>query len=436
MGPAEFSAKFQVLDISTSYNLLLGRPFIHMAGAVPSTLHQMMKLVWKNEELVVHGERSHSGKQVPVFDETPQGAEFYTVELVNATDEDLAPQTPTLAVYRMIATVMLQNGFKPGFGLGRDSQGIIEPVPVFAKGSKYGLGYIPRDDNGKMKKKKDQELAKPIPHLYQSFPIWEYVDPEDCREGICDLFKEINAIIEEEVESVDIRDAEPGKVLQNWTSTPILINISYRPANVMSSHELNEQNDYTVDNDEEESGEPDYVAEEFRQFENQHKPNLEEMETVNLGDSECVKEEVGDMQGLSTDVVSHKLPINPGFEPVKQKTRKFKHELSLKIKEEITKQIESRLVDVTQYPTWLAYVVPVTKKDGKIRICVDYRDLNKASPKDNFPFPNILILFDNYVKHEMQSFVDCYAGYHQILMDEEDAEKWLSSHLGVYVTTG
>ena len=107
MGPVEFNAKFQVLDIDTSYNLLLGRSFIHMDGAVPSTLHQMMKLVWKNEELVVHGERSHSGKQVPVFDETLQGSDFYTVELVNATDEGLAPQTPMPAVYRMISTVML-----------------------------------------------------------------------------------------------------------------------------------------------------------------------------------------------------------------------------------------------------------------------------------------------------------------------------------------
>ena len=62
MGPTEFDAKFQVLDIDTSYNLLFGRPFIHMAGAVPSTLHQMMKLVRKNEELVIHGERNHSGK--------------------------------------------------------------------------------------------------------------------------------------------------------------------------------------------------------------------------------------------------------------------------------------------------------------------------------------------------------------------------------------
>ena len=78
-----------------------------MDGVFPSTLHQMMKLVRKNEELVIHGERSQSGKQVPVFDATPQGLDFYMMELVNATDEDLAPQTPMSAVYRMIATVML-----------------------------------------------------------------------------------------------------------------------------------------------------------------------------------------------------------------------------------------------------------------------------------------------------------------------------------------
>ncbi|XP_069150323.1 uncharacterized protein [Solanum lycopersicum] len=215
MGPGEFDAKFQVLDIDTIYNLLLGRPFIHMAGAVPSSLHQMMKLVWKNEELVIHGERNHSGKQVPVFDETPQGLDFYTVDLVNATDENLAQQTPIPAVYRMITTIMLQNGFEPGFGLGRNAQGIIEPVSLLAKGFKYGLWYIPTDDDVKTKKRKDQELAKPISHLYQSFPIRECAEPEDCGEGICDLFKEINAIIEEEVQPAGIRDVEPGEMLQN-----------------------------------------------------------------------------------------------------------------------------------------------------------------------------------------------------------------------------
>ena len=68
---------------------------------------------------------------MPVSDETPQGSDFYTVELVNATDESLAPQTPMPAVYRMIATVMLQSRFKTGSELGRNAQGIIEPVLVF-----------------------------------------------------------------------------------------------------------------------------------------------------------------------------------------------------------------------------------------------------------------------------------------------------------------
>ena len=67
--PAEFSAQFQVLDIDTSYNLILGRTFIYMAGVVPSTLNQMMKLVWKNGEMVIHGEGSHSGRQAPIIDE-------------------------------------------------------------------------------------------------------------------------------------------------------------------------------------------------------------------------------------------------------------------------------------------------------------------------------------------------------------------------------
>ena len=118
---------------------------------------------------------------------------------------------------------MLQNGFEPGFEFGRNAQGIIDPISVLATGSKFGLGYIPTDDDVKMKRKKDQELTKPIPHLYQSFPVREHAKPEDCGEGICDLFKEINAIIEEEVEPVGIRDAEPGEMLQNWTSTPILM---------------------------------------------------------------------------------------------------------------------------------------------------------------------------------------------------------------------
>ena len=127
------------------------------------------------------------------------------------------------AVSKMIAVVMLQNGFDQGFRLGRDSQDIIELVSVLVKGSRYGLEYISIDDDMKMKKKNDQALSKPIPHLYQSFPIWEYAEHEDLMEGISDLFEEINDVVEEEVELACIHDAELGEVMRNWTSTPILI---------------------------------------------------------------------------------------------------------------------------------------------------------------------------------------------------------------------
>ncbi|XP_075091757.1 uncharacterized protein LOC142171932 [Nicotiana tabacum] len=60
IGPVDFEVTFQVLDMDTSYNFLLGRPWIHAAGAVPSTLHQRVKFEHENQEIVVHGEDEQS----------------------------------------------------------------------------------------------------------------------------------------------------------------------------------------------------------------------------------------------------------------------------------------------------------------------------------------------------------------------------------------
>ena len=70
-------------------------------------------------------------------------------------------------------------------------------------------------------------------------------------------------------------------------------------------------------------------------------------------------------------------------------------EMSEKIKAEVMKQFNAGFLAVTSYPQWVANVVPVPKKDGKVRMCVDYRDLNRASPKDDFPLPHIDVLVDN-----------------------------------------
>ena len=78
---------------------------------------------------------------------------------------------------------------------------------------------------------------------------------------------------------------------------------------------------------------------------------------------------------------------------------------------------------MVEYPEWLANVVPVPKQDGKVRVYVDFRDLNKASPKDDFPLPHIDMLVDSTTGHSMLSFMDGFFGYSQILMALEDMEK-------------
>ncbi|XP_070040357.1 uncharacterized protein [Nicotiana tomentosiformis] len=59
MGPTWFDVEFQVLDISATYNLLLGRPWIHAAGAVASTLHQAVKFKRNHQEVIIHGDKNN-----------------------------------------------------------------------------------------------------------------------------------------------------------------------------------------------------------------------------------------------------------------------------------------------------------------------------------------------------------------------------------------
>ena len=101
-----------------------------------------------------------------------------------------------------------------------------------------------------------------------------------------------------------------------------------------------------------------------------------------------------DMPGIDTNIVKHCIPTDPTMKLIKQKLRRMKPEWTLKIKEEVEKQYNVGFLRVVNYPKWLANVVQVLKKDGKVRMCVDFRDLNKASPKDDFPLPHIDILVD------------------------------------------
>ena len=130
-----------------------------------------------------------------------------------------------------------------------------------------------------------------------------------------------------------------------------------------------------------------------------------------------------DISSLDIEIVVHWLPLREECASIKHKLRRVKLEMLLKIKEEVKKQLDAGFLEVFKYPQWVANIVSVPKKDGKVRMCVNYQDLNRASPKDNFPLPYIDTLVDNTAKHSLFSFMDGFSGYNQIRMALEDMKK-------------
>ncbi|RDX91944.1 Retrovirus-related Pol polyprotein from transposon gypsy, partial [Mucuna pruriens] len=106
------------------------------------------------------------------------------------------------------------------------------------------------------------------------------------------------------------------------------------------------------------------------------------------------------MPGLDRKIMEHKLPLLTDSAPVQQQLRRMRPKVALKIKEEVEKQWNAWFLTVANYPQWVANIVLVPKKDRKVRMCIDYKDLNKASPKDNFPLPHI-----DYIEDLQKLFV-------------------------------
>ena len=94
-----------------------------------------------------------------------------------------------------------------------------------------------------------------------------------------------------------------------------------------------------------------------------------------------------DMPGISPDIISHRLNVQPGARPVKQKKRHIAPDRLKCLEEEVDKLLEAGFIKEVQYPDWLENVVMVPKTNGKWRVCIDFTNLNKACPKDSYPLP-------------------------------------------------
>jgi hypothetical protein len=95
------------------------------------------------------------------------------------------------------------------------------------------------------------------------------------------------------------------------------------------------------------------------------------------------------MPGIPREVIEHHLKIHPDARPVQQKPRKQSIERQNFIREEVRKLLHAGFIEEVYHPVWLANPVVVPKANGKLRMCIDYTNLNKACPKDPYPLPCI-----------------------------------------------
>ena len=168
---------------------------------------------------------------------------------------------------------------------------------------------------------------------------------------------------------------------------------------------------------------PEYPDQTVRIGGNLPKALREDLEALLKKHKQAFAWEPKDMSGVSRSVVEHKLNVNPVFTPVKQSKRPMARERNDIINKEVRSLVEAGVLRSIQYPEWIANPVLVKKGDGSMRMCVDFKDLNKACPKDSYPLPEIEQKIESLGGYKWKSFLDAYKGYHQVQMAKEDEGK-------------
>ncbi|XP_006579241.1 uncharacterized protein [Glycine max] len=362
IGPHTCRVTFQVTDINPAYNCLLGRPWIHSVGVVPSTLHQKLKFVVEGHLVIVSGEEDvlvSCSSSMSYVESTEESLEttFQSFEVVSIASVDSLPRQPHLSgAAMMVARVMLGHDYDPGMGLGKNNDGRADLVRVRGNHGKFGLGYKPTQadvrKNISERKNKGQgpwsrQKAKEVPpcHISRSF-----VSAGLRRAG------QVAAICDEDSprRSDLIQPCPPNFQLGNWRveerpevyTTSIISNDESREGTNTGDPtvDFEQEASQMEDEEDEDVGLPPELERIFAQEDREMRPHQEETKLVDLGTGSENKEvKVGtgmttpvheelvallrdyqdvfawsyqDMPGLSHDIVQHRLPLNSGYSSV------------------------------------------------------------------------------------------------------------------------
>lgn len=130
-----------------------------------------------------------------------------------------------------------------------------------------------------------------------------------------------------------------------------------------------------------------------------------------------------DLKVYVTSVIKHTIPLKENENHFKKKIRRVSPLLLPLIEKEIGKLFDAKIIICLRHSKWLANIVPIRKKNGEIRLCIESRNLNRVPLKDNYPLPKMDHLLQKVVGAHRISTLDGIPGYNQILIHPNDQEK-------------
>ena len=441
--------KFHVIDAATSYNALIGRPWLHENQVVPSTLDQCIKYI------------DQAGDTVRIFaDKKPfttaesfyADAKFYfepvdkvhkpkslIVPESNVVEKEMAEPSSRKKTYQYIPSNQRKEG-DPIFCVidkSCDTKGITFPTPLPPL-VQYRIKQSQKDPRGtsaignknknvthiSMLNKDDESLPislydNKVFYMMQQMGYDVATGPSLC-DGRGQLAPFEKVLSQEQLEALHEDRFLVAK--KHGLGYEVCMASAEYMDMAEASPEMEDGNQCTVDDLEEinigttDDPRPIFIS---KHLSVENKQKYHEFLSANRDVFAWSYEE---MPGLDSHVAVHRLAVQSDVMPVKQAQRKYRPEILPKIEAEVDKLIAAGFIREVKYPIWVSCIVPVKKKNGQTRICVDFRDLNKACPKVDFPIPIYEILVDATVGHEIFSLMDGYSGYNQIKMAPEDEE--------------
>ncbi|XP_070039747.1 uncharacterized protein [Nicotiana tomentosiformis] len=404
------SAWLHVSDAKTPYNVLLGRPWIYENKVVPSTYHQCLKyyegevekkivandkpfieveshfadakfylkncivkqlktddgMKSKNDEPTTKRAEVTAGRAKAVTEEVqPASNKAYRGDIASYGKKELTLPVKRIEAVKLTSKPLARLFTKAGYNPNKPLK--LGILPSEAATSKPREG-----ENGVSSLMEDDEKLDDVSSCYHiSFHDGDPQEDEDAKDAPLELEEGVKAMIDNLKEVNLGTDEEP------------------RPTYLSALLEVDEESTYIA------------LIKEFR---------------------DVFSWSYKEIPGLDHKVAVHHLTVKNGAHPVKQAQRCFRPDLVPLIETEVNKLIEAGFIREVKYLTWVSSIVPVRKKNGQIRVCVDFRDLNNACPKDEFVLPILELMIDATTRYEAMSFMYGSSGYNQIHMALKDEE--------------